>query len=351
MRLLICTQKVDENDPILGFFLQWISEFASKFELVTVVCLGKGKFNLPSNVRVLSLGKETNESRIKYLLNFYRYIWIERKNYDSVFVHMNKEYVLLGWIIWQILRKNIFLWYNHIYGNFLTTLAVMVSKKVFYTSLSAFPAQFNKAIQMGAGIDTKMFEYNSEPRIPLSLLYIGRISPIKNLRVLLEAVSILNQKNIFVTLKIFGDPSNHDIEYYKKLKSDFSLLIKNGAATFNKAIPHHKTAKFYSSHKIFLNATNRGSLDKTVLEAMCCGALPVLSNVSFKSIFPPEMNVLFFKENDADSAAQIIENILNIKEPEEIQFRKKLSDIVRDKHDVKKLVAEIRDIVDTSHQT
>src|SRR3989344_6741688 len=57
MRLLIVTQKVDKNDPVLGFFHRWIEKFAKNFERVTVICLGKGEYNLPANVKVLSLGK------------------------------------------------------------------------------------------------------------------------------------------------------------------------------------------------------------------------------------------------------------------------------------------------------
>ncbi len=96
MKLLILTQKVDKNDPILGFFHRWIEEFANHCEQVTVICLAKGKSTLPPTVSVLSLGKEAGQSRLKYLWRFYRYLWRERQNYDTVFVHMNQEYVLLG---------------------------------------------------------------------------------------------------------------------------------------------------------------------------------------------------------------------------------------------------------------
>jgi hypothetical protein len=58
MKLLIITQKVDINDPILGFFHRWIEEFAKHCEKITVICLYKGTYNLPNNVKVLSLGKE-----------------------------------------------------------------------------------------------------------------------------------------------------------------------------------------------------------------------------------------------------------------------------------------------------
>ena len=61
MKILICTQKVDLNDDILGFFHSWIAEFAKQCEKVTVICLYKGEYDLPGNVKVLSLGKEKLE--------------------------------------------------------------------------------------------------------------------------------------------------------------------------------------------------------------------------------------------------------------------------------------------------
>ena len=77
MKLLIVTQKVDQNDSVLGFFHKWIIQFAGHFETVTVVCLEKGNYDLPKNVRVLSLGKEQGEKnrkqggqRVNYIIKF-----------------------------------------------------------------------------------------------------------------------------------------------------------------------------------------------------------------------------------------------------------------------------------------
>ena len=50
MKLLICTQKVDKNDSVLGFFHRWIEEFAKHCEKVTVICLQKGDDDLPAKI-------------------------------------------------------------------------------------------------------------------------------------------------------------------------------------------------------------------------------------------------------------------------------------------------------------
>ena len=110
MRLLICTQKVDKRDPILGFFHSWIEEFAKHCSQVIVICLEKGEFDLPENVTIFSLGKEENKHgyavKLLYCWSFYKFIWRYRKEYDTIFVHMNKEYVVLGGIFWRLFKWN-----------------------------------------------------------------------------------------------------------------------------------------------------------------------------------------------------------------------------------------------------
>ena len=113
MKLLIITQKVNKNDPVLGFFHRWIIEFAKYFEFVTVICLEMGEYDLPDNVKVLSLGKEERQSRLQYLIQFYWYARHERKNYDAVFVHMNQEYLILAGWLWRLVGKKVTMWRNH----------------------------------------------------------------------------------------------------------------------------------------------------------------------------------------------------------------------------------------------
>jgi hypothetical protein len=48
MRLLIVTQAIDAEDPVLGFFVRWVEELAKKAEMVEVICLKEGNALLPS---------------------------------------------------------------------------------------------------------------------------------------------------------------------------------------------------------------------------------------------------------------------------------------------------------------
>ncbi|MDO8729334.1 MAG: hypothetical protein Q7K26_05655 [bacterium] len=275
MKLLIVTQKVDRNDPILGFFHRWIEELANNFEKVTVICLGKGEFNLP-RVKVLSLGKGEGVSKLTYLFRFYKYIWGERNNYDAVFVHMNQEYVLLGWKVWFILGKKIYLWRNHAKGNLLTDLAVLLSNKVFCTSPSSYTARFKKTKIMPVGIDTNFFK--PDPNIireKNSVLLLGRISPVKKV---IEFIDWVKSGSYRAT--IAGPILAEDKEYGALILKSLTPNIK-----YIGPVTQEEARKLYQTHEIYANFTSAGSMDKTIFEAVACGAKLIVHNPDLKNGF------------------------------------------------------------------
>lgn len=198
MKLLIITQKVDQNDEVLGFFHRWVEEFSRHCEQVIVICLQSGSYSLPANVRVLSLGKEGGTSKIKYLWRFYQYIIRERKNYDAIFVHMNQVYVILGAILWRCWRKKIALWYTHKQIGLLLWVATRLADKIFTASPQSFNLESKKVIVTGHGLDTEKFYCPNRGRSDggCSVVTVGRITRIKNLETLILTVrktSLLKQ--------------------------------------------------------------------------------------------------------------------------------------------------------------
>ncbi|MEK7493659.1 MAG: glycosyltransferase, partial [Patescibacteria group bacterium] len=255
MKLLIITQKVDKNDPILGFFHGWVEEFAKNVEKLTVVCLGVGEYDLPQNVQVFSLGKKIGASKLKYIWNFYKYIFKLRNEYDAVFVHMNKEYVILGGLFWKLWNKRVALWYNHPFGDFMAKVSVFLSNNVFYTSPQAFTSKYKKSKQMSAGIDTNLFKKNEEiEKNKNSLLFLGRISPIKNLDLFIDSVISINKSGNDLKLDIFGGPANlGDYSYADELKK--RTKEQNRFIKFNEPIANYKTPQIFNEHELFVNLT------------------------------------------------------------------------------------------------
>lgn len=316
MKLLIIAQKIDVNDPVLGFFHRWVVEFSKKCESITVICLYKGEHSLPNNVKVLSLGKENGESKIKYIFNLYKYIWNERKNYQNVFVHMNQEYILLAGFFWKIFGKKIYMWRNHHAGNMLTDIASFFCEKVFCTSKFSYTAKYNKTEIMPVGIDLDIFKPNNNiKRISKSILSIGRISPSKNIHILVDVVKKINDQNIKVD--VYGDSIPKDTQYYNELKEKAGSLIN-----FYKGIPNTETVNVYSAHDIFVNLSSSGMYDKTIFEAMACGCIVIASNDNLRGEISDD---LIFKQGDIDELKNKIERVMNYSEKERLDVLSRLN--------------------------
>lgn len=346
MNLLILTQKVDINDDVLGFFHDWISEFAKNCEKVIVVCLYRGEYDLPANVEVLSLGKETRKSRVKYLLNFYKYIWQKRKEYDKVFVHMNPEYVLLGGLLWRLWGKKINLWYTHKQISLVLKIAEKISDKIYTASKESFQLPSKKIQIIGHGINFDNFKGMRQEEMvreteKFVIIYVGRISKIKNQELLIRAIDeLVNRKKINnLEIKIIGAPVyEKDKEYKKDLEryiqeKDLSDYIK-----FIGSVPNKEISKYYAEADLSVNLCPTGGADKAVLESMA-GATPVIAlNQTFSDDLGFYKDELIIKK---DSDKELAQKILNIKswEPEKKEeLSQFLRGVVEDKHNLKKLI-------------
>lgn len=287
MKLLIITQKVDKNDPVLGFFHGWISEFALRFPSIKVIALMKGLADLPANVAVYSLGKENNLSKIKYIINFYKYIWQLRNEYDAVFVHMNQEYLLMAGWLWKIMGKKIYMWRNHHAGNLLTDISASFCNNVFCTSKYSYTAKYKKTVLMPVGIDTKIFRIkDGANRKENSTLFLGRIAPVKRPDLLIRAMIELNIENVKFQTSIHGDALSQDKDYLDFLKQKVKQKNLERDIVFYPGIPNTATVDVYNSHQLFINLSTSGMYDKTIFEAMACGCLILASNKNLLGLIP-----------------------------------------------------------------
>jgi glycosyltransferase involved in cell wall biosynthesis len=287
MKILILTQKIDKNDDVLGFMHGWISEFAKNCERVTAISLQQGEHGLPSNVKVLSLGKEGGRSRIKYIWNFYKYIWQEKNNYDAVFVHMNPEYVVLGGLFWKFLGKKISLWYAHKSTPWHLKLAEKFVDVIFTSTESGCKIKSKKIKVIGQGIDTELFkpEENRKENEVFNIITVGRLSKSKDYGTLLLAVKDLTFAGIRLKVDIIGAPARpEDFAYLKELESSVATNKMQTVVTFVGSVSNREIIKYLKRADLFVNMGQTGSLDKAVLEAMSAG-IPILTcNEAFKGV-------------------------------------------------------------------
>jgi len=340
MRLLFITQVVDKNDGVLGFVHGWLVELSKVFESIEVICLKKGTVELPPNIAVHSLGKEEGISRAKYVRRFFSFAIGLRKKYDNVFVHMNPEYIILMGVLWRLMGKRIVLWYNHTYGTWRTKAAMRLAHVVCHTSPYAYTAGTKKSLQMPAGIDTRVF--NPDPsiaRIPNSILYLGRIAPVKGVHLLVAAAKLLVVHGVDFKLNIYGAALPRDAEYFDALRRDAGDTLLAGKVELHGGIPHEEAVRVFREHEVFVNLTPAGNYDKTVLEAMACGGISVVSSKAFADILTEGFR---FEENNADDLARALERNLARSAQEQKQIGETFSKYVHDTHDLQLLAQQIR---------
>ncbi len=286
MKLLIVTQSLDKDDPVLGFFHTWVRSLAPHYVSVEVVCLRKGVYELPANVRVHSLGKEQRRAgRSRYALRFLKLAWRLRSDYDAVFVHMNQEYVLLAGWLWKLLRKPAYLWRNHYAGSWRTDLAAAFCTKVFCTSKHSYTAKYAKTVLMPVGVDAERFAPD-EPmvHVPHSILWLARVAPSKRLEMFIEALEQLNTQGVTFSATIVGSPLPEHQAYYEALRARVQERGLSGRILFKPGVSNTETPDLYRAHEIFVNTSPSGMLDKTIFEAAACGCIVVAASQDLRPI-------------------------------------------------------------------
>jgi len=344
MKLLILTQKVDINDDILGFMHGWIEEFSKRCEKITVVALGVGEYKLPKNVKVLSLGKETGESKIKYLINFYKYILQERHDYDTVFVHMNYEYVILGGWYWRLVGKKIALWYVHKQVSFHLKLAEKIANVIFTVSKESFKIKTDKLKIIGHGIPVEFFKnpqaINYKKGDKLKIISVGRITKIKNLDTLIRACIILKKEDLNFEVSLVGPVvSEEDKKYFGYLKQLISENNLNEEIKFLGSVPNHKINEYYWNSDISVNLCPSGGVDKAILESMAAGLLVLVSNVALEEYFGKYKSILVFEEKNAQDLANKIISLISRTDLDDV--RNFLFSVVKEKAGLADLILKI----------
>ncbi len=332
MNILILTQKVDQNDDVLGFFHVWIREFAKHYEKVTVIALGVGEYDLPQNVRVLSLGKGKINikysifnifAKPRYILLFYYFIIKYSRDYDAVFVHMNPIYVVLGSPLWRMWKKKVGLWYTHRQVDLKLRIAEKFANIIFTVVKESFTLPTEKLQIVGHGIPVENFKNAASSfrkNSKLRIISVSRITPIKNLDTLIEAVGMLRNKDFDVEVLIVGGPAHkRDEKYLEKLKKLVTEEHLEDSVTFAGSVPNNRVKEYFWKSDLSINSCPTGGIDKAVLESVASGLPVLVANEAFSKYFGIYRDTLLFKERDATDLANKITALISRSDIEEIK--------------------------------
>lgn len=272
--ILVVTQAVNEQDTNLSFFLYWLAELATRVPVVHVAAWKVGPHQLPSNVKVHAMPKGKS-ARVFALVKLSVFV---RKDIEAVFVHMLAPVAAaLAWF-WRLLALRVVLWYTH--GSVPASLKAANSwvDAICTATAESMRLPTLKKIVTGHGIETQRFTPGSEQRLP-ELITVGRVSERKRIELLLDLVEAIRaaQPTLPLRLRIIGDAYlDADKMYTAMLKTEIIVRGLTDIVSMEGAKLGDDLLSAYRRAAVFVTASDTGSLDKAVLEALACGT-PVLA--------------------------------------------------------------------------
>jgi glycosyltransferase involved in cell wall biosynthesis len=318
VNILIFNLRLDADDGVLGFTTDWVNALARRCDQVVVITMAMGSLRLEPNVTAFSVGLEKGRGRARRVIAFYALLWkvLRERRINVCFAHMNSVFAVLGAPLLKAFGVPTLLWYAHKSVTPTLRVAEKVVDAAVTSSASGFQLPSRKLTIIGQGIDTDRFTPASElPAVgePLRLLSFGRISRVKRIEIVLEALSLLraNEPGLEFGCRIVGDPPNADGQaYLSELQARTRALCLEREVRFERGIPYHQAHDVFIQADVFLNPGDTDSVDKTGLEAMSCGVPMITSNIAFKDILPAEMQPpSIVPKNDPEALAVAITNM------------------------------------------
>jgi glycosyltransferase involved in cell wall biosynthesis len=322
MHLLLFNLATDADDPILGFTTGWIRALAQRVEFVHVVTMRVGRFAVPDNVNVYSLGKEKGFTEPRRLFELYKILTriLGEDRIDVCFSHMNPLFTALAGPILKVRRIPIVTWYAHPKVTVVLRIAHRLSDRMVASVSTAYPYERDKLIAVGQGIDTDLFSPKGGelPDEPPLILCAGRLSPVKAHPTLLRAVALLRQKiQQPFRVVIVGDPATRaDEKYLDSLHQRTKQIGLEETVQFEPAVSMKDLPSWYRRSTVHVNMTPTGFGDKVVWEALACARLCVAANEGFRETLGVYADKFLYPYGDAEQLAQRLEWALSLSRPE-----------------------------------
>lgn len=292
--LLLFNLRTDADDDVLGFTTAWINALAVHFETVSVITMSAGRLELAPNVTVHSLGREHGYSEARRAVRFYVFLWriLRERRIHACFAHMSPLFAVMGWPLLTLWRVPIVLWYAHGTIGCMLKLAVHCVRVVVSASRDSCRITSPKLRVIGHGIDTAIFSpapLPTPPR-PFTLVVVGRLSRIKRLDLVIEAVAIARRQIRDLRLVIIGGAaSDADLPVITALKQQVERLDLGQTVQFVGPKPFREIARFYRTADAYANTSETRSVDKAALEAMAVGLPVLISNPAFTEILDKDL--------------------------------------------------------------
>ncbi len=343
MRLLWFNLATDLDDPLLAFTNSWIREVATRVDSIHVITMRLGRVELPKNVRIYSVGKEKGFNEPRRALEFYRHLLriLHHEAIDVCFSHMIPIFTVMAAPLLRLRGIPIVTWYAHRSISVMLKLSHHLSSRMVSVNAASYPYFQDKFVPLGHGIDTSLFSPASAACSDL-ILSVGRLSPIKDLDTLLQALVPLRNQGIFSQCVLVGGSPPHHLPYAEKLRQMAQRLGLEKLVHFSGPASQLEVVSWYRRCAVHVNCSPRNNaIDKAPLEAMACGVPSLSSAESYRETFGRYADDLLFPQGNAKKLAERLSRLLSLSAAERQEMGAYLRQQVIQHHTLEQLAGRI----------
>jgi len=314
MKLLIVTQKLDQDDDAEGYLSGWIEEFAQQVERVIVVCRIEGKHRLPENVFVEAQGN---------FVSMIRTILKKRNDYDAALLFGLNPRACAGVPLWLLLQKRVGIWDG---------------------AANKFWLMGRVGAILGPGIDTDVFRPAAGRAVKsvFDIVSVGDMDRLHDFETLLAAAKTLHGWGKRFSVRIFGGAH---AEREKLRFNQLTNLVRESDLAehveFQGGVPNRELSKYVRGSDLFVGTDSGATLSRSTLEAMACGVPSLTSNKAMADALGGYREALQYARGDSMQLAEKISWAIGLSRRERDILGRDLRDIVIRRYDLRDFISRI----------
>ncbi|HWX08346.1 MAG TPA: glycosyltransferase family 4 protein, partial [Gaiellaceae bacterium] len=297
--LVVVTQAVDPDDPVLAATLAKLRALAARVDELVVLADRVVSGSLPDNCVTHSFGASSKVARgTRYLAALTPVV---AKRPLAVVAHMAPVYAVLAAPLARPLRVPLLLWFTQQRGGRLLQVAERVADVVLTVDPRSVPLRSSKVRAIGHGIDVAAFPCVAERRPPLRrLLGLGRYAPVKGWETVLRALPELPEATLTLQGPMLTPGDRAHRPALERLAAELGVQDR---VTFGDEVAYRDVPGLLEAADALVNATRGNAADKVVYEA-AASCLPVFAaSPVFDTLLPKHLRF------DADSPTSLADRI------------------------------------------
>ena len=171
-------------------------------------------------------------------------------------------------------------------------------------------------------------------KIEDKFVFIGRINPIKNIHLLIDAINIVHKVNPSIKLDILGIARlDYEKEYLSSLKKKIALLNLEKVIFFHGHLNGNEKSKKLASSKALILPSKSENFGNVVLEALAQGT-PVIASKNTPWKILDEYNAGFWAESSSQDITEKILDILKLSQLDYFKMRENAYELCKSKFDI-----------------